>query len=251
MKKGPEPYNTGGPERYQAVMNRHPRRTVAALSFCLALVPVALAGSVRAAPAQPPAEPVVMQLEDAISLLVEVEEDRTGFSPTAFPHWNEGRDPADGCTTENEVLRTEAVDEPAVSGSCALSGGRWVSYYDNQSTTQLSSLAVDHVVPLADAWASGASAWTAERREAYANDQDSPYTLAAVTRRTVQEKAGRDISGWQPAETGPLCRYAGDWVGTKLRWGLSTDKAELEALKMFADNMCETTVVRHLPGPAQ
>ncbi|GLF96590.1 HNH endonuclease family protein [Streptomyces yaizuensis] len=249
-------------------MTSHAGRTLAALSLALVPLSLSLSAPAQAAPAPPaapapapvaapapaapapPAEPAeIHQLEDAISLLVETEEDRTGYTPAAFRHWNEGRDPADGCATDREVLLAEAVDEAAHSAGCAVTGGRWVSYYDNQSSNRVSSMTVDHVVPLAEAWGSGASQWTAERREAYANDQDSPATLAAVTKRVAREKGDQDITHWLPPETSAICRYVGDWVGTKLRWGLTPDKAELEALKLFADNSCETTIVRFTRVP--
>jgi hypothetical protein len=41
------------------------------------------------------------------------------------------------------------------------------------------------------------------------------------------------------------CRYIGEWLGTKLLWGLAVDKAELDALKTFADGPCEETVIDH------
>ncbi|MER5766919.1 HNH endonuclease [Streptomyces sp. NPDC001985] len=223
-------------------MTRRIGMTLSALA--LALVPLLTSASAgTAAPAE------VRQLEDAISVLVEAEAYHGGRGAAAFPHWNAGRDATDGCSTRQEVLLAEAVDEPSVGPGCSLSGGRWVSYYDNQSVTKPASVTVDHVVPLAEAWGSGASEWTTARREAYANDQDAPATLAAVTVRSQKEKDGQDITDWLPPEAGAICRYLGDWVGTKLRWGLTADKAELETLKLFADNSCETTVVIYHPAP--
>ncbi|MFF8960387.1 HNH endonuclease [Streptomyces sp. NPDC014894] len=217
-------------------MNKKCTSALAALS--LALLPLLPAAPTAAAS---PVE--VLQLEDAISVLVEAEEFRAGYTEAAFPHWNEGKKAADGCSTREEVLLAEAVEEPDVTAGCRLSRGKWVSYYDNQTVTKQSSIAVDHVVPLAEAYGSGGSAWSAERREAYANDQGSPATLAAVTVRAQEEKAGRDVKEWLPPESSAICRYIGDWVGTKLRWGLTADKEEMEVLKLFADNSCETTVV--------
>jgi hypothetical protein len=50
--------------------------------------------------------------------------------------------------------------------------------------TDASRLDIAHLVPLAKAWHSGAHAWTADQREAYANDLDEPRALVAVTART-------------------------------------------------------------------
>ncbi|MEV8346451.1 HNH endonuclease family protein [Streptomyces niveus] len=196
-----------------------------------------------------PAHAEVVMLSDAVGQLPEAAESRDGYQRTSFRHWNVGLDPADGCNTRNEVLLAEALDSPQVSGSCTLSGGRWFSYYDEQTVTDPGKLDIDHMVPLAEAWDSGASAWTAQRREAYANDQGAEGSLVAVTARTNRQKADKDVTDWLPPATGQQCRYVGEWVATKLRWNLSVDKRELDALKIFADGPCETTAVVYTPAP--
>ncbi|MFI6285537.1 DUF1524 domain-containing protein [Streptomyces sp. NPDC051018] len=202
------------------------------------------------APPPPPAsKAVIAQLEDAISVMLTGDEDRTGYTSTSFPHWNKGKDPDDGCSTREEVLIAEAVEAATAGAGCALSGGRWVSYYDQQAVNGSAGLEVDHVVPLVEAWGSGASGWSAARREAYANDQNAAATLTAVTARTKRDKADQDIASWLPSSHDSQCRYISEWVGTKLRWGLSVDKDELEALKLFADGPCETVVIIYHPAP--
>ncbi|MFF5923999.1 DUF1524 domain-containing protein [Streptomyces flavochromogenes] len=185
----------------------------------------------------------VVMLPDALADLTEAAEDPDGFRESAFPHWNAGLDATDGCDTRSEVLLSEAVDAPTTGAGCALTGGRWTSYYDGQNVSDPAALRVDHLVPLSEAWESGASGWTASRRERFANDQGATATLVAVTARSLQDKAGRDPAGWVPSDAARYCRYVGEWVSTKLRWGLSADKDEVEALKLFADGPCEETVV--------
>ncbi|GGT26779.1 hypothetical protein GCM10010222_80760 [Streptomyces tanashiensis] len=41
------------------------------------------------------------------------------------------------------------------------------------------------------------------------------------------------------------CRYVSEWVATKLRWGLSADQGEAEALKAYAQGPCEASVVHY------
>lgn len=191
----------------------------------------------------------VVMLPDALAELTEASEAPDGFTAGAFPHWNDGLDATDGCDTRSEVLLAEAVDAPTAGTGCALTGGRWTSYYDGQSVTDPAALQVDHLVPLGEAWESGASGWTASRRERFANDQGATATLVAVTTRSRQDKAGRDPAEWVPADAAQYCRYVGEWVSTKLRWGLSADKDEVEALKLFADGPCEETVVIRSAAP--
>lgn len=212
-------------------------------ALSLALVPLL---SSPAALAAPTAE--VTTLADAVGLVKVVEEDRTGYTRTKFKHWNSGDDSSDGCNTRNEVLLAEAVVAPTVGAGCKLTGGSWTSYYDGQEVTSAGSLDIDHMVPLAEAWDSGASAWSASRREAYANDQGAAVSLVAVTARTNRSKSDQDPADWMPPSPEAQCRYVGEWVSTKLRWGLTADDRELEALKVYAEGPCEDTVVRYTPA---
>ncbi|MEU2245052.1 hypothetical protein ABZ572_37345 [Streptomyces sp. NPDC018338] len=43
-------------------------------------------------------------------------------------------------------------------------------------------------------------------------------------------------------------QYVGEWIATKLRWGLAADQAEVDALKVYAE-ACETTVVHYTAAP--
>ncbi|MFF5402934.1 hypothetical protein ACFY8K_02180 [Streptomyces misionensis] len=51
-----------------------------------------------------------------------------------------------------------------------LTQGEWYSPYDDRYIAGPRGLDIDHLVPFAEAWDSGASAWNAAVREAYAND---------------------------------------------------------------------------------
>ncbi|MEU9647202.1 HNH endonuclease family protein [Streptomyces sp. NPDC048188] len=175
-----------------------------------------------------------LPVADAVTRLTVGAESRDGYDRDAFRHWNSGDDPSDGCSTRNEVLITEAVEPPTVGLRCRLAGGRWWSYYDQVWVTSASGLDIDHMVPLAEAWDSGASAWTAQRREAYANDQGAQASLAAVTARSNRSKADQDPAQWMPPAAEAHCRYIAEWVATKLRWNLTADETEVTVLREAA-----------------
>ncbi|MFE0255130.1 HNH endonuclease family protein [Streptomyces sp. NPDC059010] len=189
-----------------------------------------------------------MLLTEAVARLPVATESRDGYDRNKFRHWNSGDAPADGCNTRAEVLLHEAVAPPAVGPGCRLTGGSWFSYYDNTVVTSASGLDIDHMVPLAESWDSGASAWTAQRREAYANDQGAEQSLVAVTARSNRSKADQDPAQWLPPAADAHCRYVGEWVGTKLRWGLAVDDAELAALEGVASG-CPGQTVTYDPAP--
>jgi hypothetical protein len=213
-------------------------------ALSLALAPLLSAPAAQAAPT-----PEVTTLADAVGLVEVTEENRTGYTRSSFKHWNSGADATDGCNTRNEVLLAEAVVAPTVGTGCKLTGGTWISYYDGQEVTNPGSLDIDHMVPLAEAWDSGASAWTAARREAYANDQGADVSLVAVTARSNRQKSDQDPADWMPPSPDAQCRYVAEWVSTKLRWQLTADDRELEALKVYAEGPCEDIIVRYTPVP--
>ncbi|MEV8297475.1 HNH endonuclease family protein [Streptomyces rochei] len=201
----------------------------------LAILPVAASNPAHAAETLP--------LTEAVTRLPVATESREGYDRDAFRHWNTGDDPADGCSTRNEVLINEAVEPPAIGPRCRLSGGSWWSYYDQVWVTSASGLDIDHMVPLAESWDSGASAWTAQRREAYANDQGAEASLVAVTARSNRSKADQDPAQWMPPASEVHCRYVAEWVGTKLRWNLTADEAEMAALQDVAGGCPEQSVI--------
>ncbi|MFJ3793871.1 HNH endonuclease family protein [Kitasatospora sp. NPDC090091] len=191
------------------------------------------ASAAPAAGRRVPGETVTAQFSELIDALPVAPEDRTGYVRTAFRHWNAGLDPADGCDTRREVILSEALVAPEVGPRCALVGGVWFSPYDDRTITDATKIDVDHLAPLAEAWDSGASKWTAAEREAYANDQGDSRTLIAVSYQSNRQKADKDLAEWLPTAA-YQCRYAEDWTAVKTRWGLAVDDIELAALRRIA-----------------
>ncbi|MEW1671568.1 HNH endonuclease family protein [Streptomyces albidoflavus] len=192
--------------------------------------------------------PTVLPIEAAVAALESADESRTGYSRSSFKHWTAGDNPTDGCNTRQEVLIAEATIAPEVGSRCTITGGTWFSYYDEVTVEGARGLDIDHMVPLAEAWDSGASAWTAARREAYANDQGQASSLVAVTARTNRSKSDQDPAEWLPPAPGALCRYGAEWTATKLRWNLSIDAEEKTALLDIAFS-CDGTTVTYTPAP--
>ncbi|MFK0187902.1 HNH endonuclease family protein [Streptomyces rubiginosohelvolus] len=181
-----------------------------------------------------------LSLADAIKKIPVAEEKRTGYERDAFKHWVDEDD--DGCPTRQEVLLAEAITAPEQGDRCTLSGGTWLSYYDEAEVTDAKKLDIDHMVPLAEAWDSGAHDWTPERREAYANDLDAERSLVAVTAKTNRSKADKDPAAWMPPAEAATCTYLVDWAATKLRWNLSADENEQAALLELAEPCADSTV---------
>lgn len=140
------------------------------------------------------------------------------YERTQFPHWLEI---TAGCDTRCVVLDRQR------------SPGGWLSAYDGYVATSAREMEIDHVVPLAEAWVSGASTWTLARRQAFANDLASGELLA-VSSWSNRDKSAHDPVVWRPPDPGWWCAYADAWVAVKLRWGLTADAAEVDALHDMA-----------------
>ncbi|CAM5275791.1 HNH endonuclease family protein [Streptomyces atroolivaceus] len=186
-----------------------------------------------------------LPLADAITKIPVTEEQRTGYERDSFKHWVDEDD--NGCPARQEVLIAESVTAPKQGDRCTLSGGSWMSYYDEAEVTDAKKLDIDHIFPLAETWDSGAHDWTPERREAYANDLGAERSLVAVTAKTNRSKADKDPAAWMPPAPSATCIYLVDWTATKLRWGLSADETEQAALLELTGPCADSTVAY---GPA-
>jgi hypothetical protein len=156
-------------------------------------------------------------------------EARSGYQRTLFNHWGDAD--RDGCDTRAEVLIRQSQVTAQVTSGCRVYRGRWVSAYDSVVVTDPSTLDVDHVVPLAEAWDSGASRWSDTTREAFANDLTFTGSLLAVTASTNRSKGDQDPADWMPGSSAYRCTYVATWIAVKYRWSLSVDGRESSALR--------------------
>ena len=158
------------------------------------------------------------------------------YSRSAFKHWID--EDKNGCNTRAEVLIAEAVVKPKVGKRCVLTGGRWLSAYDGKKIKKASQLDVDHMIPLAEAWRSGAWAWTPIQRQNFANDLSDPRALIAVSLSQNRSKGDKDPSRWLPKID--QCIYISNWIAIKIRYSLSVDSAEAVTLDRYVAS-CEIT----------
>ena len=147
-----------------------------------------------------------------------------GCSREKFPHW---RTTGDNCDVRDSVLKRDGT-KVKLSG-CNVVAGTWKSVYDGKTLTSPTQVDIDHVVPLANAWRSGASSWTTDKRGDFANDLDDPQ-LVAVSATSNRSKGDQDPSTWKPTDTSSWCGYAQDWIAVKTHWKLTVTTAEKSAL---------------------
>lgn len=196
------------------------------LSLMVALV---LPLTVMASPAEaiPPNIPSASTAASRLDqLTVAPESHHSSYDRSLFPHWITI---SGTCNTREEVLKRDGVNV-VTDSSCAPVSGSWYSPYDGATWYSASDVDIDHMVPLAEAWSSGAWAWTTSKRRDFANDLGGPE-LWAVTDDVNQAKGDKDPAEWQPPRAAERCRYARAWIQVKWYWGLTVDSAEKAALQ--------------------
>ena len=198
------------------------RRTAA-----LAITIIASAG--LSALVAPPANAQERSVLSMLRSLTVAPERPAGYDRELFPHWDYV---GDDCDVRDLVLISEARSGPSTGRSCPVGSGRWFSEFDGVTVRDPGELDVDHMVPLAEAWASGARRWTTAVREAFANDSGYAGSLIAVTASSNRSKGDQDPAEWLPPRTAYRCTYVSEWIAVKWRWRIAVDATEQAALRV-------------------
>ncbi|NJP99603.1 HNH endonuclease family protein [Streptomyces zingiberis] len=199
------------------------RTAIAATVTALAATTLLSAPPAQAAPPTPPSAATART--NLASLTVQAEGSSSGYSRDLFPHWSSQ---GGNCNTREVVLKRDG-ENVQQDTACAAVSGTWRSAYDGGVWTAASDVDIDHVVPLAEAWRSGAASWTTSRRQGFANDLTRAQ-LIAVTDNVNQAKGDKDPAEWMPPSSGYHCMYARMWVQVKHYYDLTVDSAEKTAL---------------------
>ncbi|WP_332641725.1 lamin tail domain-containing protein [Aeromicrobium sp.] len=182
--------------------------------------------SITAAPPVKPAKGVtVTSFRKASRLLNVVPEDRQAYLRSYFGKgWIDAD--KDCRDTRQEVLARESL-VPVTKG-CKIYLGKWLSYYDNKTWTKSFQVQIDHLVPLAEAWDSGAYQWTKATRIRFANDLKEKRGLVPTTSDLNYDKVADDPQWYVPKVN--KCKYIASWIAVKARWSMTVDQREKEAI---------------------
>ncbi|MGZ4493109.1 MAG: GmrSD restriction endonuclease domain-containing protein [Nocardioides sp.] len=161
------------------------------------------------------------------SLPVKGRAPKTGYTREAFGQaWLDAD--RNGCDTRNDILRRDLENtriRPGTHGCLVESG----TLADPYTATRISfvrgttSVDIDHVVALSDAWQTGAFRWATTKRAALAND---PLNLLAVDYSANRQKGDGDLATWMPPNRRYRCAYAARQVAVKAKYRLWVTPAE-------------------------
>ncbi|KAL7918780.1 concanavalin A-like lectin/glucanase domain-containing protein [Trichoderma austrokoningii] len=203
------------------------------LSISIALTAAIVAWAAPAPMPTPPGIPSDAGARTALaSLKVAVPGSGSDYDRTLFPHWITI---SGTCDAREYVLKRDG-EGVVVNSACVPQSGDWISPYDNAKFTNASKLDIDHMVPLKNAWISGASKWTTPQRQAFANDVTIPQ-LWAVSASSNRSKGDKSPDKWKPPLSSFYCTYAKSWIEVKSTYALTISSAEKTALSTSTINL--------------
>lgn len=187
----------------------------------------------------PPARADVTALD---ALPVHEPDSMDGYSREQFgPAWTDDNGVALGhnhCDTRDDILARDMTDVVR-GGDCTVIWGvlhdpytgRVIVFHRSPATS--TQIQIDHIVPLADAWRTGAQQLTAQQRINLAND---PGNLLAVEGRANTVKSDQDASQWLPPDRTFHCTYVQKQVAVKATYHLWVTRAEKDAMRKVLSN---------------
>ena len=128
----------------------------------------------------------------------------------------------DGLNTRHEVLAEESLIKPVISNNKVISG-KWFDKYTGKYFTNPSDLDIDHLVPLKNAYISGASNWSKKKKNRYYNYLKYDNHLIAVSKSANRNKSDKSPVDWLPPNEEYQCEYVREWFKIKTAWGLAIE----------------------------
>ena len=176
------------------------------------------------------------QYENALTALnklpVKGRAPKTGYSREKFPHW---KDPdKNGCDSRNDILKRDLTKVVFKEGTnnCKVISGTLLDPYSNKIIAfdlnkSSSTVDIDHVVALSNAWQTGAFQLTLDQRTNFAND---PLNLLAVDFKLNRQKGDGDAATWLPPYKSYRCTYVARQVSVKAKYKLWVTAPEKTAI---------------------
>lgn len=192
-------------------------------------------GSAGDRPADRPGERAVAQARDDLAeLRIGTQRSSPSYDRDAFGvRWKDID--RNGCDQRNDVLDRDLDDTVKRGGCVVLEGvlddpytGKEINFSKSRDAAEVQ---IDHVYPLALAWRMGASGWSEDRRERFAND---PANLLAVWGVPNRQKSDSGPADWKP-QRAYQCAYGVKYIAVSAEYDLPVTRTDASALKEFLD----------------
>ncbi len=152
-----------------------------------------------------------------------------------FGSWINEDFPNDCYNTRAEVLMRDHDPESQVEfyrdRPCYVKKSLWHDPYTARDYRMTKSLQVDHVVPLKNAYVSGAWMWSRAKRCHYANFMIATYHLIPVLAHENMKKSDKSPDRYLPPYRPYYCEYVRNWMKIKLTWQLELTQDEADGIR--------------------
>jgi len=150
-----------------------------------------------------------------------------------FGRWiNDPND--DTCYNTRAKVLVRDSDGPVAfkdTNHCVVVGGDWHDAYTGNTFTSTRDIQIDHVVPLKNAYMSGAWEWNFQTRCLYANFLGNSFHLLSVSGTENMRKGDSAPDQYLPPNTNYRCQYLESWLKIKLIWRLKMTPSEVQAIR--------------------
>lgn len=229
------------------------RRQIAVLGLVLlSLLAVFISSLISSSPAPEPTEPQSSTESSEPLALAELEklEVKPHQSASSYvrAEFGSGWAKWQTCDTRQKILARDLTEIVYDEDNCTVLSGNLNDPYTGKlinftrGTSTSSAVQIDHVVALANAWATGASYWDKPQRVILANDD---LELLAVDGPANNQKSAADASEWLPSNPAFRCPYVARQIAVKLKYLLWITQAEYTAMSQVLA-ACPN---QHLPSP--
>jgi hypothetical protein len=164
------------------------------------------------------------------SLSVKGRAAKTGYTRAQFTHWSDLD--RNGCDARNDTLKRDLTEVIYKAGTrdCKVISGLLLDPYSGKVITfssTKSTIDIDHVVALSNAWQTGAAYFDKTKRQQIAND---PLNLLAVDLTLNRQKGDGDAATWLPPLKSYRCDYVARQIAVKAKYGLWVTQPEKSAI---------------------
>jgi hypothetical protein len=149
--------------------------------------------------------------------------------------------------TRAKVLERDSLTpvQTSPSNRCVISSGTWRDPYTGATITSARDVQIDHVVPLKQAYLSGAFAWSKQKRCLYGNFMKSTYHLLSVKGFENMRKGDKTPAHYLPPDRSYVCEYIRNWLKIKLAWKLVLSSEEGYAInQILKSQSCDSRTLR-------
>ena len=155
---------------------------------------------------------------------------KTGYTRAQFTHWSDLD--RNGCDARNDTLKRDLTEVIYKAGTrdCKVIAGLLLDPFSGKVITfssTKSTIDIDHVVALSNAWQTGAAYFDKTKRQQIAND---PLNLLAVDFSLNRQKGDGDAATWLPPLKSYRCDYVARQIAVKAKYGLWVTQPEKVAI---------------------